>query len=105
VFEKFYLGADPFRHLVGEFLGVGNRRAVTGILRARNKTWRPVETTSVSVSLNQRVRAKLEKMASVPEPEVTNNSFQRVDMFKAHACDALFSAGKSSVAGHKRSIL
>ena len=105
MFEKFYLGADPFRHLVANSWVLGNRRAVTGILRARNKTWRPVETTSVSVSLNQRVRAKLEKMASVPEPEVTNNSFQRVDMFKADACDALFSAGKSSVAGHKRSIL
>ena len=44
---------------------------------------------TVFVSLYQRVRAKLEKMASIPEPVITNETLECAKVFKPYACVAL----------------
>jgi hypothetical protein len=52
---------------------------------SQDKVWRPVEMMTVFVSLYQRVRAKLEKMASIFEPKFSDDSLERVEVFKAQA--------------------
>ena len=46
------------------------------------------------MSLYQRVRAKLEKMASTFEPKIADDSLERIEVFKAQACCAFAIIGR-----------
>jgi hypothetical protein len=44
---------------------------------------------TIFVSLYQRVRAKLKKMASILKPKIADDSLECAEVFKPHACVAL----------------
>jgi hypothetical protein len=54
-------------------------------LFAGDKSRRPVQTLAAVMSAQKRIRAELKKVASILEPEFTNNGLQTLQILQSHA--------------------